>query len=62
VYEKVRGSWVLRTSVTRTVSASGAAAYTRRWSSRGEWYIRARALADTFNLANYSAIERVIVR
>jgi hypothetical protein len=62
VYEKVRGIWVLRRSITRTVGASGAASYARRWSTSGEWYVRARALTDTFNLVNYSAIERVIVR
>jgi hypothetical protein len=62
VYEKVRGLWVMRTSVTRTVGASGVASYARRWSTRGEWYVRARVLADTFNLAGSSAIERVIVR
>ncbi len=62
VYQKVRGLWVLRTSATRTVGASGAASYARRWSTRGEWYVRARVLTDTFNLANSSAIERVIVR
>ena len=33
-----------------------------RGSTRGEWYVRARALVDTYNLVNYSASERVIVR
>ena len=62
VYQKVRGAWVLRSTATVTASSSGVASYARRWSTRGEWYVRARALADLCNTTNLSAIERVIVR
>lgn len=61
VYQKVRGAWVLRTQRTVLASAAGVARYARSWSTRGEWYIRARVLADGYNASNNSPIRRIRV-
>jgi hypothetical protein len=61
VYQKVRGAWVLRTQRTVLASAAGVARYARTWSTRGEWYIRARVLTDGYNAASNSPMRRIRV-
>jgi hypothetical protein len=61
VYQKVRGAWVLRSQTTVRANSAGVARFARTWSTRGEWYVRARVLADRYNAVNNSPIRRIRV-
>ena len=54
--------WVTREKVKVTASTAGVATLTHRWSTRGEWEIRALAPATGYNLVGSSPRMRLLVR
>jgi hypothetical protein len=61
VYRRSGGRWAYDSEVTRTASAAGVAAFTRTWSTRGEWYVRARVGTTTYNASAWSPMRRLRV-
>ena len=62
-YRRVSGRWVHLTDRNGYTNASGQAAYTWTFSSRGEWYVRAIANPTPFNANSaWSPVERYSVR
>jgi hypothetical protein len=62
IAQHVGALWLTRQKVKVTASAAGVATLGHRWSTRGEWEIRAQALATGYNLIGSSPRVRLVVR
>lgn len=62
IAQHVGARWLTREKVKVTASAAGVATLSHRWSTRGEWEIRAQALATGYNLIGSSPRVRLLVR
>jgi hypothetical protein len=61
IAQHVGALWLTREKVKVTASAAGVATLSHRWSIRGEWEIRAQALATGYNLISSPARVRLTV-